>query len=175
MLIYETDTKRVMMYNGTSWISITPQKIQCTTLQTWTSDVALRDIPGMSVVLEANSEYEIEYHGLAYGSGGDIQTSWVAPGGATGAPYQKECIGPTSVAAGFTSREQTAARFGGHGFNTAIDYQLNAAALGTAFIERITIATAGAGTLKLQAAQAAVSATVTTLTTENWANVWKRA
>jgi hypothetical protein len=128
----------------------------------------------MAIALEANSVYEIQFFGNAYGNGGDIQLAWAMPGGAIGAPLDRMAIGPTDVAGSYTSRSQTEARFSSHGFATGVGYQLQAATLGSIIEEHLLVSTSTAGTAQLQAGQQQNSGTASVLAGNSWAHVWKR-
>jgi hypothetical protein len=73
--------------------------------------------------LEAGGVYVVEIFALFESTVNcDIRTDWGVPAGTTGL---KQCLGATANSVGFTSRDQTQMRIGGHQHGTDVGYQLD--------------------------------------------------
>lgn len=101
---------------------------------------------------EANASYIVEFY-LAFQSGVncDVRTEWGVPSGTSGL---KQCLGATTTAGSFTSRDNTAARVGCHGFTTDVVYQLDTGSLDQLAWERgYVVVGATSGNINIRFAQ----------------------
>lgn len=122
------------------------------------STTTVTDDPDLTTTLEANAMYRVTFwiHYSAAAAGG-FKTQWTVPSGASGL---RSCWGvgtsPTS-----TTDPQGDGRWGVHGFTTATSYGTRDSTNQVLAKEEGDIVTTSAGTLALQWAQTASSATAT--------------
>lgn len=100
-----------------------PHYIDCSTTPVINNSTTATADTELIVPVEANAMYEIEMV-LAFFTtvNCDVRTDWDVPAGASGL---KHCMGATSTAADFTSRDSTNVRIGSHGHGTDVTYQLD--------------------------------------------------
>lgn len=138
------------------------------------STTTLADDPDLTVQLEANSTYFVEFH-IHYAAldAAKIKTQWTVPSGATG----NRCVigmgedgyAWTTAEAGLGATDADAARntlgrFGVHNYGTTVIYGTRDHATNQAYAqETATVVTSSAGTLALSWAQNTSNATATTV------------
>lgn len=119
-----------------------------------TSTTTVADDPHLTATVVANGVYFMRFVAFANTAdtvNTDLKTAWNVPAGATGL---KMTHGPTDTSAAFTSRQNTAGRFSGHGYTTTCNYQTDGNAI--AVVEESVIAIGGtAGSVTFQWAQTA--------------------
>lgn len=128
------------------------------------------DDPDLSMQVEANAVYIVEFH-IYYASidAAKIKTQWTVPAGVTG---NRAVQGPGSTA-NQANMDNVSMRSGVHLYNTAVTYGTRDSAVNQAFFyEESMLTTSGAGgTLALQWAQGASTATNTTVANGSWMRV----
>lgn len=149
-----------------------PSYVVASSQQGVDNSTTMVDDSELTFTAEANASYIVEFY-VAFQAGVncDVRTDWVTPSGSSGL---KQCFGATTTAAAFTSRDNTAARVGCHGFATDVVYQLDTGGLDQLVWERGYVAVgATAGAINLRFAQG--TATVGAVTRDaNSYMVYKR-
>ena len=146
------------------------------------STTTLTDDPDLSLPLEANARYMVEFY-LFYGGGynadsatdGDFTTNWNVPSDATGL---KGVFGPGTDAAQDTGADNvTTMRSGSHGLTTSISYACvrNDTTLLSFAYEAGHVITITAGSCTLQWAQESSSATAARLGHDSFMRVTRIA
>lgn len=159
-LIWETDTLKLMRYNGTGWDQVggasTGQITNSTVLTdvSYTSNTTLAAVAGLSVALVANAKYRIQgfisYTGVA---AADIKFGLFAPAGATGR-WSPQSV-PSAAVSQVGDVDQGVVSFGSNLSAACNPTETCCCPVGY-------IATAAtAGNLQVQAAQNAANATPT--------------
>lgn len=107
--------------------------------------------------MDANASYIVEVYALFQTASVtcDLKTDWNPPAGSTGL---KQCLGATLTAGGFTSRDQTQMRVGGHGLGTDIVYQLGSTAADQLVWEKGIVHTINSGPFQFRFAQSVLDA-----------------
>lgn len=84
--IYETDTSRFLVYNGSAWVQEGSVVLSAykSADESITSTTALQDDNHLFVSVEANTAYLIDLFFLWHGSGNAIRVGWSYPSGTTG-------------------------------------------------------------------------------------------
>jgi hypothetical protein len=127
--------------------------------------------PDLSLPLDANSVYLIEFHIFVGGpSGGLMVTQWAVPAGADGL---KGVHGPASTMAGDSQPQSLAdnvtGRFGSHGFSTTVTYGRRNSPTNLSYvIETGTVMTTTAGTCAMQWAPSGSTTTATRMGRGSW-------
>jgi hypothetical protein len=105
----------------------------------------------LSFSMTAGGVYVVEVYALfATTVSCSVQTAWGVPAGTTGL---KQCLGTTLNIAGFTSRDQTQMRVGGHQHGTKIGYQLGTGGLDALVWERGIVRPTVSGSFSFQWSQ----------------------
>lgn len=139
-----------------------------------TSSTTLQNDNHLLVSVLANSEYEIIVRmAVNGGASGDVKMAWTVPSGTTG---QRFSSGPAVSSA--TSTADTTVRASGltDSFTTEINYGVFSTGQQSFIEETLYVVTAGtAGTVQLQWAQNASSATATTVEAGSYITVRRTA
>lgn len=173
-MIWETDTLKLMRYNGTGWDQVggsTPQTVQTgfiATDQSRTSTTTVSAITGLNVPLSANSKYKFEawvyYTALP---AADARLAVVGPSGATGF---YSMVGAQSSATGAINTVDMTP----YSINTVLALGGITTALAVQFSGYIF--TGGtAADVNIQGAQNASNATPTVFKTGSWLEVVRLA
>jgi hypothetical protein len=131
-------------------VALVPRLIIKASDQVYQSDTTFRNDTELTISLQANSMYVVEFVLAGVGqavSTGDLKTVWSAPSGATGI---KVCHGP---AVSSTSRTDTTMTSASTPFSTAAGYGTASTTSAVAIREFGQVTTTNAGTLTLQHAQ----------------------
>lgn len=134
---------------------------------TRTSTVTLADDPDLTMELDANAVYWVEFNLLAGATNAeDFRSEWGVPSGATGF---KECWGPSETVTTNSTGDANLVRLGVHGFTTDIIYGgiRNANNLFFSAREFGLVHTTSAGTLVFRWAQGTSGATGTVLAADS--------
>lgn len=121
----------------------------------------IADDPDLTVELEANSVYFVEFHIHFAGlSAAGFKTDWTVPSGASG---NRCVIGPGSSATDGNA-DNISMRSGVHNYATDVSYGTRNHATNQVYaLETATVVTSSAGTLALRWAQTTTNATATTV------------
>ncbi len=142
-------------------MSMLPRIINKSSNTTRTSTTTFSDDPDLTMQVEANATYFVEFH-LHYASldAAKFKTEWTVPSGSTG---NKCVIGPGSTA-NQADVDNVSGRYGVHGFATDVTYGTRNSTVSQAYaLETATLITTNAGTLAIRWAQATSNASDTTL------------
>lgn len=126
-----------------------------------TSTTTLADDPDLSMALEANATYFVEF--FLYYNGDDtgrFKTIWTVPSGSTG---NRGVIGEGSTVTTATNADNVLGRFGVHAYGTSVVYGTRNSANQLQAYESGVIITTSSGNVTLQWAQNSSSTTATTL------------
>ena len=132
-----------------------------------TSSTAVQNDNDIIFSLQANSIYEIEFHGSAYSTSAtpDIKLKWVVTGGAS-ALTARVCMGLGTTETDHTNGVMRCSR---HTIATEVPYGVVAGATSCEIFEKFIVSTSTAGTLTLQWAQNTSNATAVGLSTSTFA------
>lgn len=180
--IYETDTKRVMLYTGSSWISVTPQVIFKGTSQQYQNTISLQNDTVFKFTLEPGGRYlfDLTLNATNAGTVGDLNTDWTGPGDVTGVKFisgpsdnvaSQLGVSPFTYTGGYIDRTNTMARLSAHGFATAVPYNLETN--GVSIREWGWVESASGGTFQFRFAQRALSATPSVIEANSFMVIWK--
>lgn len=150
----------------TQWI-IKPTDQSVISSTTPVSDTALT-----ATVVAGTYHVQFAISALSASATPDIATQWSTPAVAAPAGL-KMCIGPTSNSATFTNRADTNGHFQCSVTTTGVAYQIDTT--GTAISEEAILTFSAGGTVVLQWAQNASTATNTTVTAGSWMKITRLA
>jgi hypothetical protein len=133
------------------------------------STTTLADDPHLTFSLAASGVYELRaYLAAAGAAAGDFKTAWNVTGAASGGSHTtRSTHGPTTAVTDSTAA--TALRTSRHSLATAAAYGVDGTNTSAIQEQMVLDTTPGSGTVTLQWAQNASSATSTTLSTDSWA------